>query len=75
MELNTSKSQDMVQYWYNEASAEEQKQFADWAFSQRTTVTNMIETESKSLEMMSYWYEKADKTEKSNILSWLLSQE
>ncbi len=75
IKMNESKSQDMVQYWFSEATTEEQKQFADWAFSQRTSVTNMIQAESKPLEMMAYWYDKASKTEKSNILSWLLRQE
>ncbi len=75
MKLNGSKSQDMVQYWFGEATEAEQKQFADWAFSQRSSVTDMIKTESKPVEMMAYWYDKADKTEKSNILSWLLRQE
>ncbi len=70
-----SKSQDMVQYWFNEGSEEEKKQFADWAFSQRTSVTSMIQTGSKPVEMMAYWYDKADKTEKSEILSWLIRQE
>lgn len=75
LKLNGSKSQDMVQYWFGEATDAEQQQFADWAFSQRTSVTDMIKTESKPVEMMAYWYDKADKTEKSNILSWLLGQE
>ncbi|MFV0447727.1 MAG: hypothetical protein ACK5MF_04555 [Vibrio sp.] len=70
-----SKSQDMVQYWFNEGSAQEQKQFADWAFSQRTSVTKVIQTESKPVEMMAYWYQKATKDEKSEILSWLIRQE
>jgi len=75
MAINGSKSQDMVQYWYNEGTAAEKKQFADWAFSQRTTVTETIKTESKPVEMMAYWYKKADKAEKSNILAWLIRQE
>ncbi|PNH92987.1 hypothetical protein [Vibrio diazotrophicus] len=70
-----SQSQDMVQYWFNEGTAEEQKQFADWAFSQRTSVTNMIKTDSKPVEMMAYWYDKASKAEKSEILAWLIRQE
>ncbi|WP_165310598.1 hypothetical protein [Vibrio ziniensis] len=70
-----SKSLDMVQYWFNEGSAEQQKQFSDWAFSQRTSVTNMIQSESKAVEMMAYWYDKANKAEKSEILSWLIHQE
>lgn len=72
---NESKQKDMVQYWFNEGTAEEQKQFADWAFSQRTSVTNMIQTESKPVEMMAYWYDKANKAEKSEILAWLIRQE
>ncbi len=75
VDVEKSKSQDMVQYWFGEATEAEQKQFADWAFSQRSSVTDMIKTESKPVEMMAYWYDKADKTEKSNILSWLLRQE
>ncbi len=73
--LNGSKSQDMVQYWYGEGSIADKKQFTDWAFSQRTTVTQMIQTDSKPVEMMVYWYDKANKTEKSHILSWLINQE
>ncbi len=75
VDVEKSKSQDMVQYWFGEATDAEQQQFADWAFSQRSSVTDMIKTESKPVEMMAYWYDKADKTEKSNILSWLLRQE
>jgi len=68
-------SEEMVKYWFQQGTAQQQKQFADWAFTQRAGVTEMLQTESKSVEMMAYWYDKADKAEKSKILSWLLSQE
>ncbi|MEF2509672.1 hypothetical protein V4D06_17230 [Vibrio mimicus] len=72
---STSKSYEMVQYWFGEANATERKEFANWAFVNRSEVTQAMATQSKPVEMMAYWYEKADKTEKSTILSWLISQE
>ena len=74
-EAPASKSEEMVQYWFNEGTAADQKQFADWAFSNRSEVKQAMKTDSKPLEMMAYWYEKADKTQKAAILSWLISQE
>ncbi|MDE1263274.1 DUF2057 family protein [Vibrio aestuarianus] len=70
-----SQAQEMVQYWFAEASESEQKAFADWAFANRSSINQALKTESKPLEMLSYWYEKADKSEKSQILSWLLNQQ
>ncbi|MCG6233396.1 DUF2057 family protein [Vibrio furnissii] len=70
-----SKPEEMVQYWFNEGSDAERKQFADWAFSNRAEVKQAMNSESKALDMMAYWYEKADKTQKAGILSWLISQE
>ncbi|NGZ14002.1 DUF2057 family protein [Vibrio aestuarianus] len=69
-----SQAQEMVQYWFAEASVSEQKAFADWAFVNRSSINQALKTESKPLEMLAYWYEKADKSEKSQILSWLLNQ-
>lgn len=70
-----SQPEEMVKYWHQQGTAKQQKQFADWAFTQRSGVIEMLQTESKPVEMMAYWYDKADKAEKSKILSWLLSQE
>lgn len=65
----------MVQYWFGEANFAERKEFANWAFANRSEVTQVMDTQDKPVEMMAYWYEKADKSEKSQILGWLLNQE
>ncbi|GAD88551.1 hypothetical protein VHA01S_005_01550 [Vibrio halioticoli NBRC 102217] len=70
----TSKAQEMVQYWYAEATAEQQKAFTSWAFENREQVTTAFASDSKPAEMMAYWYEKSTKSEKIDILKWLLER-
>lgn len=69
-----SKSIEMTQYWYSEATESEQEKFMQWAVANRKSIDTPLKTESKPLEMMAYWFEKSSKDEKSQILMWLLSR-
>ncbi|OBT16016.1 hypothetical protein A9264_12185 [Vibrio sp. UCD-FRSSP16_10] len=70
----TSKAEEMVQYWYAEATPQQQQAFSTWAFENRTDITTQLKSDAKPTEMMSYWYEKSSKEEKIAILKWLLEQ-
>lgn len=72
---SVSKSYDMIQYLFGEASSAERQEFANWAFANRAEVAQPMVTQNKLVEMMADWYKKADKAEKASILSWLISQE
>ncbi|MCW8332660.1 DUF2057 family protein [Vibrio sp. SCSIO 43135] len=69
-----SKPQEMVEYWYQEASDAEKQQFTDWAFQNRKGDVAKLSTDSQSAQMMSYWFGKAGDNERKQILTWLLSQ-
>lgn len=72
--VTTSKAEEMVQYWYAEATPQQQQAFSAWAFQNRTEITTQLVGDAKPTEMMSYWYEKSSKEEKIHILKWLLEQ-
>ncbi|WP_278182551.1 hypothetical protein [Vibrio misgurnus] len=70
-----SKTNQMVQYLYSEATSAEQQEFANWAFANRAVVNQPLVSEHKLVIMMADWYQKADKADKAAILAWLISQE
>ncbi|MGL4381373.1 MAG: VvgS protein [Vibrio sp.] len=70
-----SKTNQMVQYLYSEATSAEQQEFANWAFANRVAVNQPLVSEHKLVTMMADWYQKADKADKAAILAWLISQE
>ncbi|GAD80311.1 hypothetical protein [Vibrio ezurae] len=70
----TSKAEEMVQYWYSEATVEQQKSFTNWAFENRDSITSAFSSNSKPAEMMAYWYEKSTQPERIEILKWLLER-
>ncbi|WP_086982702.1 YccT family protein [Vibrio aphrogenes] len=70
-----SKPQEMVEYWYGEASDVEKEAFSSWAFQNRKQVSNDLKTTDKPSEMLDYWYKKASPQQRSAILSWLLTVE
>ncbi|MGF1753889.1 DUF2057 domain-containing protein [Vibrio makurazakiensis] len=71
---NQDMSSEMIEYWFNQATEDEQVEFTDWAYENRKSLTTELESESKPLEMLSYWYSKADKMQRSQIVAWLVSQ-
>ncbi|WP_375750829.1 hypothetical protein [Vibrio sp. HN007] len=73
-EAKISKPVEMVEYWYQESSAESQSRFTQWAFDNRIEVVEPFSTQSKEEEMMVYWFEKASVEERKQILSWLVVQ-
>ncbi len=70
-----SRAQNMIEYWYFEASPSEQQQFRDWAFVNRNSINTKMVTQSQPTQMLSYWYEQASSEEKKQILAWLLDTE
>ncbi|MGL6172138.1 MAG: hypothetical protein ACRC1S_09645, partial [Vibrio sp.] len=73
--MTESKTNQMVQYLYSEATSAEQQEFANWAFANRVAVNQPLVSEHKLVTMMADWYQKADKADKAAILAWLISQE
>ncbi|MEZ9510361.1 hypothetical protein BCV02_08015 [Vibrio breoganii] len=69
-----AKSNEMLEYWYNEAKPEDQNAFTDWAFKNRTEIGAKLDLSNKPVEMMTYWYEKASLEERKKFLTWLLDQ-
>ncbi len=69
-----SQAQQMTEYWYAQASDEQQQAFSSWAFNNRKTVSGMPEGDGKPLEMLDYWYKQASEQERAQILTWLLKQ-
>ena len=70
-----SQAQEMVNYWYGEATKEEQSAVTDWAFKNRKNANPAPLEGSKEIEMVSYWFNKLDSEEKSQTMIWLLEQE
>ncbi|MBD1575883.1 hypothetical protein HC723_05360 [Vibrio sp. S11_S32] len=70
-----SKPQEMVQYWFDEASAEQKQAFSSWAFQNRKQVAGELKGSDKPSQMLDYWYKKATPEQRSDILSWLLKNE
>lgn len=69
-----SKPQEMVEYWYSEATPEEKSSFSSWAFQNRKQVSGELNGKGKPSQMLDYWYKKAS-PEQRDILSWLLKVE
>lgn len=65
---------EMVEYWFLQATQPEKTEFTDWAFKNRKNFDVSIDSESKALQMLSYWYSQADKDQRAQIISWLVSQ-
>ncbi len=74
-EPKASQAQEMVNYWYGEATKEEQSAVTDWAFKNRKNANPAPLEGSKEIEMVSYWFNKLDNEEKSQTMIWLLEQE
>lgn len=72
--VKASKPTQMVEYWYQEATAESQTRFTEWAFENRTATSQSFNAQNKAEEMMSYWFQKATTEERKQILSWLVVQ-
>lgn len=70
-----SKSQEMVEYWYSEATPEEKSSFSNWAFQNRKQVSGELSGKSTPSQMLDYWYKKASPEQRADILSWLLKVE
>jgi uncharacterized protein YccT (UPF0319 family) len=68
-------AQEMVRYWFVEASKKERQQFTEWALANRKSVTGSLEADSRPLQMLSHWYTQTGKGERAKILGWLLEQE
>ncbi|OOE69702.1 hypothetical protein BZG20_01895 [Salinivibrio sp. IB868] len=68
------KPEEMVDYWYQQATDSERSAFADWAFAHRDGSGVLPTTQSKALQMMGYWYQQATPTSRKAILTWLLNQ-
>ncbi|WBA15798.1 DUF2057 family protein [Salinivibrio proteolyticus] len=68
------KPEEMVNYWYQQASEAERRDFADWAFAHRDGGGVVPTTQSQPLQMMGYWYQQATPTSRKAILTWLLNQ-
>ncbi|MFA0079553.1 DUF2057 family protein [Vibrio artabrorum] len=69
-----NQSLQMVEYWYNKASANDKSQFSDWAFDNRNEQDLTSIEGSKPVEMASYWFAQGSVEERKKILSWLLEQ-
>lgn len=69
-----SKSVEMTQYWYGEATLSEQEQFTQWAVANRKSISSPLISESKPLEMLGYWFDKATAKEKTQVLLFLVHQ-
>lgn len=74
-EPKASQAQEMVNYWYGQATKEEQSAVTDWAFKNRKNASPASIEGSKEIEMISYWFNKLDSEEKSQTMIWLLEQE
>ncbi|MFS1935047.1 DUF2057 family protein [Vibrio splendidus] len=74
-EPKASQAQEMVTYWYGQATKEEQSAVTDWAFQNRKNASPASIEGSKEIEMISYWFNKLDSEEKSQTMIWLLEQE
>lgn len=74
-EPKASQAQEMVNYWYGQATKEEQSAVTDWAFKNRKNASPASIEGSKEIEMVSYWFNKLDSEEKSQTMIWLLEQE
>ncbi|MEZ8021481.1 DUF2057 family protein [Vibrio sp. ZF57] len=74
-EPKASQAQEMVNYWYGQATKEEQAAVTDWAFKNRKNATPTSLEGSKEIEMVSYWFNKLNSEEKSQTMIWLLEQE
>lgn len=61
---SVSKSYDMIQYLFGEASSAERQEFANWAFANRAEVAQPMVTQNKLVEMMADWYKKPIKPKK-----------
>ncbi|MBD1571881.1 DUF2057 domain-containing protein [Vibrio sp. S17_S38] len=70
-----SKPQEMVEYWYDEASEPQKQAFSAWAFQNRKQVSGELKGSDKPSEMLDYWYKKATPEQRSEILTWLLKAE
>lgn len=71
---NDSKSIEMVRYWYEKASPQEQELFAQFAVKNRKSIQSLESSDSQSYNMLQYWYSEASKEERSEILNWLINQ-
>lgn len=69
-----SKSVQMTEYWYQEASSEIQSEFADWAFENRKGQVSEFSSAEQSAQMLEYWFSKSSESEKKQIIKWLLEQ-
>ena len=74
-DIKTSKPQEMVEYWYNEADQSQKQAFSSWAFQNRKQVSTDLKATGKPSEMLDYWYKKATEEQRSQILTWLLKVE
>lgn len=70
-----SQAQEMVNYWYGQATKEDQYAVTDWAFKNRKNDSPALIEGSKEIEMFSYWFNRLDSEEKSQTMIWLLEQE
>ncbi|OEF23998.1 YccT family protein [Vibrio rumoiensis] len=73
--VQASKPQEMVEYWYAEATPEEKTAFSSWAFQNRKQVSGELSGKGKPSQMLDYWYKKATPEQRSGILAWLLKIE
>lgn len=69
-----SKSVQMTEYWYQEASSEVKSEFADWAFENRKGQVSEFGSAEQSAQMLEYWFSKSSESERKQIIKWLLEQ-
>ncbi len=70
----SDRAEEMVKYWFSEASEAEKEQFLDWALMNRNNNEAKLESEIKAIEMTSYWYSKVEPERRKIVLTWLLNQ-
>ncbi len=73
-DISSNRAEEMVKYWFNEASEPEKEQFLDWALINRNNNEAKLESNIKTIEMTSYWYSKVEPEQRKAVLAWLLKQ-
>ncbi|MFC5076888.1 hypothetical protein VTH8203_00956 [Vibrio thalassae] len=70
---STSKSLEMIQYWYERSTDQDREKFIDWAVQNRKNGNAEETFTSQPAQMMQYWYNTGSKEERQQVLGWVLS--
>ncbi len=71
---SADRAEEMVKYWFNEASETEKEQFLDWALMNRNNSETKSDSGIKAIDMTSYWYNKVQPERRKAVLAWLINQ-